>query len=96
MITDVEHILAYHDPEHACNQGNIIRLAGGDLLLGYNEERGRAHSDSGQSCHVRSRDGGRTWDPASRVVVWPWTDHGVPPAKNIQVSHQALNFRMRF
>lgn len=76
MIRDVEHILAYSDAKHACNQGSIIRLGNGELLLGYNEERGRSHSDSGQSCLVTSRDGGRSWDPASRVVVWPYTDFG--------------------
>jgi hypothetical protein len=76
MIRDLEHVLAYRDLEHACNQGSIIRLASGELLLGYNEERGRSHSDSGQSCLVRSTDDGRTWDPASRVVVWPYDDFG--------------------
>jgi sialidase-1 len=34
------------------------------------------HADSGQACVIRSRDGGRTWDPDTRTVVWPWTDHG--------------------
>jgi hypothetical protein len=76
LIRDIEHVLAYRDPNHACNQGSIIRLANGELLLGYNEERGRSHSDSGQSCFVRSKDGGRTWDPASRMVVWPYTEYG--------------------
>ena len=75
MIRDVEHVLAYRDTRHATNQGSIIRLDNGELLLGYNEERGRVHSDSGQSCLVRSSDGGRTWDPATRVVVWPYTDY---------------------
>ena len=76
MITEVEHVLAYLDPDHACNQGSIIRLNNGELLLGYNQERGRVHSDSGQSCLVRSSDGGRTWDADTRTVVWPWTDFG--------------------
>jgi hypothetical protein len=75
MIKDVEHILAYRDPNHACNQGSLVCLQNGELLLGYNQERGRRHADSGQSCLIRSTDGGRTWDPDSRVVVWPWTDH---------------------
>jgi sialidase-1 len=75
VIRDVEHVLAYQDPKHACNQGSIVRLANGELLLGYNEERGVAHADSGQSCVIRSADGGRTWDAASRVVVWPYDEH---------------------
>ena len=75
MIRDVEHVLAYRDTRHATNQGSIIRLDNGDLLLGYNEERGRVHSDSGQSCLVRSSDGGRTWDPrpASSFGLIPTT-----------------------
>jgi len=73
MIGNVEHVLAHHDPHHACNQGSLIRLQDGDLLLGYNQERGRHHSDSGQSCLIRSHDGGRSWDAASNAVVWPYT-----------------------
>ena len=34
MIKDIEHVLAYHDPAHACNQGSIISLDNGELLLG--------------------------------------------------------------
>jgi hypothetical protein len=72
---NVEHILAYSGPEHACNQGSIIRLDDGRLMLGFNIERGRHHSDSGQSCFVLSSDGGRSWDAATFNVVWPWTEH---------------------
>ena len=72
---DVEHVHALQDPLHATNQGSIVSLANGELLLGYNQERGLAHADSGQSCVIRSRDGGRTWDAATRVVVWPWSEH---------------------
>jgi len=74
--TDVEHVLAYQDPEHACNQGSIIKLSNGELLLGFNQERGLIHSDSGQSCFVRSSDGGRSWDASTFQVVWPWTEYG--------------------
>ncbi len=72
-MRDVEHIRAVLDPEHACNQGSIVALQDGRLLLGFNQERGRRHSDSGQSCVVLSDDGGLTWgEPA---VVWPYTEH---------------------
>lgn len=78
MITpsDVEHVMAYKEPEHAVNQGSIIRLQNGEILFGFNQERGKVHADSGQSCLIRSVDGGRTWDASSKVVVWPWTEHG--------------------
>ena len=72
---NLEHVLAWHDPVHASNQGSIVQLRNGELLLGYNQERGRAHADSGQSCVVKSRDGGRTWDAGTQRVVWPWTEH---------------------
>ena len=74
-MKDPEHVLAWKDPEHACNQGSLVRLANGELLLGYNQERGRRHADSGQSCLIRSSDGGRSWDASTQVVVWPWTEH---------------------
>ena len=75
MITNVEHVLAHYDPVHACNQGSIIRLDNGELLLGYNQERGRVHSDSGQSCLIRSSDDGKSWDPDTNLVVWPFTEY---------------------
>ena len=74
--TDVEHTLAYLDREHACNQGSLIKLSKGELMLGFNMERGLRHSDSGQSCFVRSSDGGQSWDASTFRVVWPWTDYG--------------------
>jgi len=77
MIKEAEHhILAYHDPEHACNQGSIVSLDNGELLLGYNQERGPVHADSGQSCIIKSKDNGKTWDRSTQKTVWPWTDHG--------------------
>ncbi|MBV7327957.1 glycoside hydrolase [Chloroflexi bacterium TSY] len=73
-VTDAESTLAYIDREHACNQGSIVQLANGELLLGFNQERTRIHSDSGQSCLIRSSDGGRTWDPDTMTVVYPYTE----------------------
>jgi len=75
MIKDAEDILAHYDPDHSCNQGSIIKLSNGDLMLGYNQERGRFHSDSGQSCFIMSSDNGRTWDSATNRVVWPFTEY---------------------
>ncbi len=71
----VETTLAYKDLDQACNQGSIIRLRNGELLLGFNQERGRFHADSGQSCVIRSADGGRSWDAESMQVVYPFTPH---------------------
>ena len=73
-IKDTEHILVYHDPDHAINQGSIVVLNNGELLLGYNQERGKIHSDSGQSCVIKSKDNGLTWDKNTQKTVLPWTD----------------------
>lgn len=72
-MKNAEHIMAVLDPEHASNQGSIVALNDGRLLLGFNQERGRRHADSGQSCVTLSEDGGRTW--SETTVVWPYTEH---------------------
>lgn len=78
MVTpkNVEQVFVYKDPElaHAVNQVSIITLQNSEVLMGFNEERYPHHADSGQSCFVKSKDGGKTWDPATKKVVWPYTD----------------------
>ena len=78
MITpkNVEQVSVYKDPKlaHAANQSSILTLQNGEVLMGYNEERYPYHSDSGQSCFIKSKDGGKTWDPSTRKVIWPYTD----------------------
>jgi len=68
----------YKDPKlaHAVNQTSILTLQNGEILLGFNEERYPIHADSGQSCFIKSKDGGKTWDPATKKVIWPYTDFG--------------------
>ena len=75
-IKDVEHVFVYKDPDlaHACNQVSIVLLQNGELFLGFNEERYPIHADSGQSCFIKSVDGGRTWDPSTKQVIWPYTE----------------------
>jgi hypothetical protein len=75
-MKDAEHVFVYKDPElaHACNQVSIVALESGDLLMGFNEERYPIHADSGQSCLIKSGDGGKTWDPSTKLVIWPYTD----------------------
>lgn len=72
---DVETTLAYKDTNRACNQGSIIHLHDGELLLGFNQERGRFHADSGQSCVIRSSDHGRSWAMDGMKVVYPFSPH---------------------
>jgi hypothetical protein len=78
MVTpkNVEQVSVYKDPKlaHAVNQVSMITLQNGEVLMGFNEERYPIHADSGQSCFIKSKDGGKTWDPATKKVVWPYTD----------------------
>jgi len=74
-ISNIEHILVLKDMDHASNQGSLVHLNNGELLLGYNQERGRVHSDSGQSCMIKSTDQGSSWSMQSQRVVWPWNEH---------------------
>ena len=76
-IKNVEHIMVYKDPElaHACNQVSIVLLQNGELFLGFNEERYPVHADSGQSCYIKSYDGGRTWNPSEKRIIWPYTEN---------------------
>ena len=73
MVTpkNLEQVFVYKDPElaHAANQSSVIALQNGEVLMGFNEERHPRHSDSGQSCFIKSRDGGKTWDPATKKVI---------------------------
>ena len=71
--TDITHHTVWHDPLHANNQIAMRLLRNGDILAVFNEERFPFHHDSGQTVMIRSRDGGITWDPATRQIVLPWT-----------------------
>jgi hypothetical protein len=73
-VKNVEHIFVYKDPAHATNQVSIVNSQSGDILMAFNEERGPYHRDNGQSCLIRSHDGGKTWDPATKLEIWPYTD----------------------
>ena len=75
MIKDLEHVLVYQDPEHCINQGSIVRLKNGELFLGYNQERGKIHDDSGQACFIKSFDNGKSWDISTQKVVYPFTEN---------------------
>jgi len=76
IIKDVEYVTIYKDPDlaHACNQVSIVLLQNGELFLGFNEERYPVHADSGQSCFMKSKDGGKTWNPSTKQVIWHYTE----------------------
>ena len=72
---EIEHVLAYNNSNYACNQGSIIKLNNDELFLGYNQERGLIHADSGQSCFIKSNDDGKTWDVNTNKVIWPFNEY---------------------
>jgi hypothetical protein len=71
-IADVTHHDIFRSPEHCVNQIAARRLASGDILAVFNEERYPYHHDSGQTLITRSTDGGRTW--SAPKVVLPWSE----------------------
>jgi len=74
-LKNVTYPTIYKDPEHVhCeNQVVVKALKNGEVIAIFNEERYPFHHDSGQTVFVRSKDGGKTWDPATRKVVLPYT-----------------------
>src|SRR5271157_126970 len=76
IIKNVSHQTIYRDPERTrCeNQVVIKQLLNGEVVAVFNEERFPFHHDSGQTVLIRSTDGGKSWDPATRQVILPLTE----------------------
>lgn len=70
---NAREIVIYQDPARYCCQVGATQLANGDVVIVYNETPGHAHLDFDSIALIRSRDNGETWDPSSRVTVWPMT-----------------------
>ena len=49
----------------------VAQLKNGDVVVTFNETRGLRHEDFDTIFMVRSKDNGRTFDPSTRVQVWP-------------------------
>lgn len=73
MINESRAVV-YKADDHYVNQAFVIQSQSGDVICVFNEERGRAHADSGYTSLIRSYDGGRSWDPASYQIVLPATE----------------------
>ena len=72
-ITDVSHHTIATDDAHCLNQIAMRRMANGDIVAVFNEERFPFHHDSGQTLLVRSRDGGVAWERPEVVLPWSQT-----------------------
>ena len=74
-IKIISNVDIYRDPNRCVNQVSLATLENGDIVAVFNEERGRVHADNGWSSLIRSKDGGRTWDPSTKVTVLGCTEY---------------------
>ena len=68
-MVDLKTVHIYEDPNNFCAEVSVANLGGGELVGVLAQNRGLVHTDTGTILLVRSKDHGRTWDPASKVVV---------------------------
>ncbi|HLN12387.1 MAG TPA: hypothetical protein VK587_04315, partial [bacterium] len=68
-VVDLKRVHVYGDPKNFCAEVSVANLGGGELVGVLAQNRGLVHTDTGTIILVRSKDHGRTWDPASKVVV---------------------------
>jgi hypothetical protein len=73
-IVEVSHHDIFRHPEHCVNQIAARRVASGEIVAVFNEERFPFHHDSGQTLLVRSADGGITWSEPEVVLPWSETE----------------------
>ena len=71
LITNITHHTMFAHPEHCVNQVATRRVASGEIIAVFNEERFPYHHDSGQTLLARSSDGGATWSKPE--IILPWT-----------------------
>jgi BNR repeat-like domain len=66
---DLQHVHVYGDRDNFCAEVSVANLGDGELVGVLAQNRGLVHTDTGTIILVRSKDHGKTWDPASKVVV---------------------------
>ena len=75
QMKNVRKVTVYKDLSRYCPQVGATQLENGDVVVVFNEARGRFHKDFDSILLVRSTDDGMTWDPSPKVTVWPCTHH---------------------
>ena len=68
-VGDLQRVHVYGDRNNFCAEISVANLGDGELVGVLAQNRGLVHTDTGTILLVRSTDNGRTWDPASKVVV---------------------------
>lgn len=68
-IKDLETVHMYSDQDNFCAEVSLANLGNGELVAVFAQNRGLQHTDTGSILLIRSYDNGKTWDPATKVVV---------------------------
>lgn len=97
MVKNAEVVTVYKDLTRYTCQVGATQLQNGDLVVIFNEMRGLFHLDFDSIALVRSTDNGRTWDPKTKVSVWPCTHHfgsDTPSIEQLSDGTLLVNFLM--
>jgi len=73
LVKNARKITIYQDPSRYTCQVGATQLANGDVVVIFNEARGRAHLDFDSIALVRSKDNAQSWDPSTHRMVWECT-----------------------
>jgi hypothetical protein len=68
-VVELERVHVYGDSDNFCAEVSVANLGDGELVGVLAQNRGLVHTDTGTIILVRSKDHGKTWDPASKVAV---------------------------
>ena len=74
-MKNARKVTIYQDPDCYTGQVGATQLTNGDVVVVFNEMRGRRHLDFDSIALMRSEDNGETWDPSRKVMVWEYTHH---------------------
>jgi len=74
-IKNAQKVTISIDRDHYHAHIGATQLKNGDVIVLYNETRGRKHEDFDTIKLIRSKDSGETWDPSTRLTVCPQTDY---------------------
>ena len=74
-MKNARQVTIYKDLDTYTGQVGATQLANGDVVVIFNEMRGRQHLDFDGIALMRSLDNGETWDPSTKSMVWDYTHH---------------------
>jgi hypothetical protein len=96
-IKNAEQITIYKDDSRYNCQVGACQLQNGEVVVIFNEMRGLMHLDFDSIALLRSTDRGQTFDPSTKVSVWPCTHHfgsDTPSIRQLRDGTLLCNFLM--